>query len=123
MNPIDLTTNYSGRCEHTPFTNEDLLKITSQMGDTIYGPTLFAMKYRVVPCTVRRNINSGVNHDDAFTVTLSGQFYPSGRGRHWNSSKKQGGIYHATRFVSIDLLEWRRKKNKNFHLLVLSNIL
>jgi hypothetical protein len=103
LNPIILSSNYSGTCAHTPLSNEDLLKLTSQMGDPIYGPTLFALKYRVVPCTVRRNLNTGPgSYDDAYTFTMSGQFLPSGRGRHWSTARKQGGMYHATRLVIYD---------------------
>lgn len=98
-NPIKLVSNYSGGCEHSAFTNEDIFKITSQMGDTIYGPTLFALKYRVVPCTLRRNTQHGGNENDPFTVSLTGQFHRSGRFRSPHLSKNQAGIYHATRCV------------------------
>lgn len=103
-NPIKLVSNYSGGCDHAAFSNEDILKITSQMGDPIYGPTLFALKYRVLPCTLRRNVHTGMDENDPFTLNVTGQFYRSGRMRHINSSKKQVGIYHATRFGVFSLL-------------------
>ncbi len=98
ISSIVLSSNYSGTCEHTPLSNEDLLRLTSQAGDTIYGPTLFALKYRVIPCTVRQSSNG--EHADVFTFNMSGQFLPSSRGRHWSSKRKQGGVYHATRLVN-----------------------
>ena len=97
-NPMKLVSNYSGGCDHAAFSNEDILKITSQMGDIIYGPSLFALKYRVVPCTLRRNLHTGMDDNDPFSISLTGQFFRSGRIRHANSSKKQMGIYHAKRF-------------------------
>ena len=98
VRPNDLSSNYSGACERSALTNEDLLRLTSQMGDPIYGPTLFALKYRVIPCTVRRSfLNASGGYDDAYTVNMSGHFLRSQRGRHWNATRKQGGMYHATR--------------------------
>lgn len=50
--PVILSSNYSGAWTHVPPTNEDLLMLTDQRRDVIYGPTLFALKYRAVPCTM-----------------------------------------------------------------------
>ncbi len=100
VNPIVLSSNYSGACEHTPATNADLLKLTSQTGEMIYGPTLFALKYRVLPCTVKRSVqNASGAYDDAYIFNMMGQFLASGRGRQWCPTRKQGGMYHATRLV------------------------
>jgi hypothetical protein len=100
VTPIILSSNYSGTSEHVALTNEDLLKLTDQQGSVIYGPTLFALKYRVLPCTVNRSLNATLGeYDDAFILSMTGQFSGYGRGRQWNARRKQGGMYHATRLV------------------------
>jgi hypothetical protein len=100
--PIILSSNYSGACKHTPLTNEDLLKLTDQQGIIIYGPSHFALKYRVLPCTLNQNLRGSIgNYDDAYTFNMAGQFSIYERGRQWNSKRKQGGMYHATRLVYL----------------------
>jgi hypothetical protein len=102
VTPINLSSNYSGVCEHVQLSNEDLMRLTDQNKEMIYGPTLFAIKYRVLPCKVQQsshNILGG--DDDVYTFNLTGQFFAAGRGRQWNSKRKQGGMYHATRLVSL----------------------
>jgi hypothetical protein len=47
---VKIPMNYSGFCENTLFTNEDLLKLTDPEKDAIHGPSLFALKYRLLPC-------------------------------------------------------------------------
>jgi hypothetical protein len=48
---ILIPSNYSGACETVLFTNTDLLKLTHEEGNMINGPRLFALKYRILPCT------------------------------------------------------------------------
>lgn len=97
IDPINLSTNYSGACEHIPLSNENILKLTDAQTETIHGTTLFALKYRVLPCTVTQNSLSGLGDDNAFTFTLGGHFSAYNRGRQWSGKSKQGGMYHATR--------------------------
>ncbi len=52
--PIIVTSNYSGACGHVPPSNEDLLKITNPKGCIIHGSTLFALKYRMLPCILKQ---------------------------------------------------------------------
>jgi hypothetical protein len=49
-----ISSNYAGICEHEPLTNTNILRITKPAKDTIDGPTLFALKYRMLPCTLER---------------------------------------------------------------------
>jgi len=99
---IILSSNYSGACEHTPPTNADLLKLTDQQRSLIDGPSLFALKYRVLPCTLNQNLHGSIgNYDDAYTFNMAGQFSIYGRGQQWNAKRKQGGMYHATRLVYL----------------------
>ncbi|CAF3544077.1 unnamed protein product [Rotaria socialis] len=96
---IILSSNYSGACDHTPLTNEGILKLTDQQSIVIYGPTLFALKYRVLPCTVNPKIHRSTDYVDVSTFNSIGQGVSFARGRQWSSKRKQGGMYHATRLV------------------------
>lgn len=49
---IIISPNYAGAQKRYWFTNEDLLKLTSEEGNLISGPSLFTLKYRILPCTV-----------------------------------------------------------------------
>ncbi len=96
--PIILSSNYSGACTHVPPTNEDLLMLTDKRRDAIYGPTLFALKYRAVCCTMSGTaLSSSGGYDDVYTYNLTGQFSSFRRGRQWGGERRQGGMYHATR--------------------------
>jgi hypothetical protein len=107
MNKIDdtavsLCSNYSGAFEHTSPTNQDLLRLTDQQGVIIYGPSLFALKYRVLPCTVNQSSQlSSTDYDNIFNFNMLGQFSALNRGRRWCGKRRQGGMYHATRLVIV----------------------
>lgn len=95
------SSNYAGACGCNSLTNEDLLKLTDEDKDMIYGPTLFALKYRVVPCIATENSHAGLDdHDDVFTYNSFGQFSTCNRGQRWSGKRRQGGVYHATRLVT-----------------------
>jgi hypothetical protein len=49
-----ISSNYAGICEHEPLTNENILQITKAAKDAIDGSTLFALKYRMLPCKLER---------------------------------------------------------------------
>ncbi|CAF1184002.1 unnamed protein product [Rotaria sordida] len=72
--PIILSANYSGGCRNESPTNGDLLKLTDQQGYVIYGPTLFALNYRVLPCTVTQSSHgSSDDYGDIYTyIQFSG---------------------------------------------------
>jgi hypothetical protein len=87
--PITLSSNYSGACEHGSLTNEELLVLSNPDRTMIHGPTIFALKYRVLPCTSDRNsdmILSDFNDIHMFSEEMER-----------SSKQKQEGIYHATR--------------------------
>ena len=66
----------------------------------IYGPTLFALKYRVLPCTLSQNLQGTMgDYGDIYAYNLTGQFSAYGRGRQFCARRKHGGMYHATRFI------------------------
>ncbi|CAF3189330.1 unnamed protein product [Rotaria sp. Silwood2] len=109
---IILSSNYSGTYDHKPLTNEEIFKLTGQQQNIIYGPTLFALKYRVLPCTVNQNIHyAASNYDDASTFNSLGQFLSCTRGRQWSSKRKQGGTYHATSILHFIVNEYKIDPN------------
>jgi hypothetical protein len=76
---INMPSYYAGEYSsfgHVQPTNEDLLTLTDSDKTMIHGPTLFALKYRVLPCTMER-----CSFDE---IERGGK-------------QKQEGIYHATR--------------------------
>jgi len=97
-NEIALSSNYSGGCQITPLDNDALLKITDTQTVSIHGPSLFALKYRVIPCIVNRNSypTTGTT-DNAYFHNSSGAIANLNRGRKWCSKRQQGGMYHSTR--------------------------
>lgn len=89
---------YAGSCQHGQFANVDLLQLTNPDRCMIHGPSLFALKYRVLPCTVRENLQiSSGSYDDVFAINGLGQFAPFGRTRRTGDKRKMGGMLHATR--------------------------
>lgn len=92
--PIKLPTNYSGACEKEPLSNENILKITNRdfiggSNEFVSGRDLFAIKYRVLPCTL--NLRDSKEDDDNSQV-------PHGYSRlNSCSNLKKRGYYHATR--------------------------
>lgn len=97
VGPVNLSVNYSGACEHVPLSNDNLLKLTDVQTEMIHGKSQFALKYRVLPCTVIQSAVGGLGDDDAFNFSLGGHFSAFGRGRQWCGKRQQGGMYHATR--------------------------
>lgn len=71
--------SYSGVCEHAPLTNEDILQITKTAKSIINGPTLFALKYRMLPCTLERRWDED---------------------EHGTKQHTKLSYYHATRLVN-----------------------
>ncbi|CAF3723721.1 unnamed protein product [Rotaria sordida] len=109
---IILSSNYSGAYDQKPLTNEDIVQLTDQQRSIIYGPTLFAMKYRVLPCAVNQSIHSASGHyNDASTFNSIGQFLACTRGRKWSSKRKQGGMYHATSAIHFIVNEYKCDPN------------
>ncbi|CAF1222881.1 unnamed protein product, partial [Didymodactylos carnosus] len=89
-------------CVHGQLTNDDLLKLVSPQCSTINGPTLFALKYRVVPCTTIGNANNiGGGYNDAYSFTSAGHFRNISRGRRWGGKHQQGGMFHATSAIQF----------------------
>ena len=74
-------TNYPGLCEHEPLTNENLFEIASLNSEKINGLSLFALKYRMLPCTLTRSWN----RKDKQSIT----------------NHKEQDLYHATRLVDL----------------------
>jgi hypothetical protein len=101
VSPITLASNYSGACEHVPLSNEVILNFTDQQRMMIYGPTLFALKYRILPCTLKGSLQAALGDDDANTFDLNNLFSIGGRERQRCAKRKQEGMYHATRFVIL----------------------
>jgi len=99
--PVILSPNYSGTFEHATPTNGDLLRLTDPERTVIHAPALFALKYRVLPCTMTGNSEGSTgDYNDIFMYNLAGQFSNLNRGRRWCGKRKQGGMYHATRLVN-----------------------
>jgi len=95
------SSNYSGFCGDAPLSNGDLLKLMDEYGNVIYGPTLFALKYRVLPCRVNENLHATLgDYDDVYNFDMFGQLLTDDRGQQGCGKGKQGGMYHATRLVS-----------------------
>ncbi|CAF1665687.1 unnamed protein product [Rotaria sp. Silwood1] len=106
--PVVLSANYSGGCGNESFTNGDLLKLTDQQACIIYGPTLFALKYRVLPCTVTQSSSGSQSiYDDIYTYNLAGQFSAYSRGQLWSGKRKQGGMYHGTSCLHFLINEYK----------------
>ncbi|CAF3664255.1 unnamed protein product [Rotaria sp. Silwood1] len=107
-----LSSNYSGAYDHKPLTSEEIFQLTNQQQNIIYGPTLFALKYRVLPCTVNPSIHYvGSNYNDASTSNSLGQLLSSTRGRQWSSKSKQGGMYHSTSVLHFIINEYKIDPN------------
>ncbi|CAF3826513.1 unnamed protein product [Rotaria sp. Silwood1] len=107
-----LSSNYSGAYDHKPLTSEEIFQLTNQQQNIIYGPTLFALKYRVLPCTVNPSIHYvGSNYNDASTSNSLGQLLSSTRGRQWSSRSKQGGMYHSTSVLHFIINEYKIDPN------------
>ncbi|CAF4802356.1 unnamed protein product [Rotaria sp. Silwood1] len=108
---IILSSHYSGACDHQPLINEDILKLSGQQRNIIYGPTLFALKYRVLPCTVNQNIHSALrdddDDDDAWTINSICPFVTCMQEQQWSSKRKQGGMYHATSVIQFIINEYK----------------
>ena len=101
VSPIIIPPNYSGALGQKLLTNEDLLKLTNQERIMIHGLTLFALKYRILPCTVNQKLYATLGeHDNAFTFNSISQFLALGRGSQCCSKRKQEGVYHSTRLGS-----------------------
>ena len=94
-----LSAHYAGKCGEEKFSTAELIQLTNPDRSMIHGPTLFAMKYRALPCTMRENlqIHAGT-YDDVFAMNAFGQLSPQfGRGRRPGDKRKQGGMLHTTR--------------------------
>lgn len=76
---ITVCSNYSGACEHEPLTNDNILQITKAKDGMIDGPTLFALKYRMFPCTSQRRSDKDKKNTEKY---------------------KNSGVYHTTRLVN-----------------------
>ncbi len=98
VEPIILSTNYSGACAHGLLSNDDLMKLTNPRNYGIHAPTLFALKYRAMPCTLNGNpIFSTNEYDDIYAYNLTGQFTSVRQGQRSGGKERRGGWYHATR--------------------------
>ena len=100
ITPIILPLTYSSTRDHTPLINDYLLKLMDKRGCVIYGPTLFTLKYGVLPCTAKERSYAPVGDNiDAYNFNMTGQFFDCERGEQWCSERKQRGMYHAMRFL------------------------
>ncbi|CAF1187591.1 unnamed protein product [Adineta steineri] len=106
-NLVHLCPKYSGGCEYTPLTNDDLLKLTDQQGQLIYGPSLFALQYRVLPCTMTESQGNSNEYGDTYTYNMYGRFAALNRGRRWNGKRKKGGMYHTTSVIHFLIDEYK----------------
>ena len=93
-----LTPNAAAACEQTGLTNTDLLQMTHPERTMIHGSTLFALKYRVLPCILHEiSSRSAGGYDDIYSMNMTGAFAALSRGHRWCGKRKQGGMIHATR--------------------------
>ena len=95
--PIILKEKYAGGSENGSLTNYDILQLTNQQSSIIYGPTQFAMKYRVLPCTMTEKLEQGTyNAQEMFSSGLNSIYARANR--HLRTSKrKKNGWRHITR--------------------------
>ena len=67
-----ISSNYAGRCQHEPLTNDHILQINALTTSNRYEPTelngstLFALKYRVIPCKLERCCNKETDSTDQY---------------------------------------------------------
>ena len=93
QNKIVVSPSYSGGSAHSPLSNDHIIQLTSPDRSFINGQSLFALKYRVLPCQLREN--------NAMTPTGIDDYIVGGmpqvRGRRWIGKRKPSGMFHATR--------------------------
>ena len=76
----------------------------------IHGPTLFGLKYRVIPCMMSEDAGSGTGgYNDVFVSGMNGVISNVNRGPRWCEKRRQGGMYHSTRYVHdhVWCLRWK----------------
>lgn len=101
-NPIELVSNYAGACGQPGPTITDLIQLTNPDRTLIHGPNLFALKYRILPCTMHENSSShGSGYDDIYSMNTVGAFAALSRGRRLGGKRKEAGVIHATRWVFL----------------------
>ncbi|CAF2149755.1 unnamed protein product [Rotaria magnacalcarata] len=107
-NSVTLPANYSGACKAESLTNESLLKFANPQSYFIHGPSLFALNYRVLPCTATESVQeSPGDHNEIYTYNMFGQFASCARGQQWSGKQKQGGMYHATSTLQFLINEYK----------------
>ncbi|CAF4340778.1 unnamed protein product, partial [Adineta steineri] len=104
---ILVSSNYSGVSQHVPFSNEDLIKITTQEDiNLLHGPTLFSLKYRMLPC--RMNRKSYDNYKYSYLHTISS---PLDDEQTSTTQGKKAGIYHTTSILRFLVDEYKVDSN------------
>jgi hypothetical protein len=88
-----VSSNYSSASGQVPLSNEDLLKITNPEGSIIDGSTLFALKYRMLPCILKRKPHK--------TLGNCNNIRNFSQGEQRSEQHKKPGKYHATRLVHV----------------------
>lgn len=94
VTPIIVPSTYAGACEPT-HVKQDYLLTLSKNARCVPGPSLFVLKYGVLPCTLSEGliIDSVDSSSDDDASSVSGDPYRS------NRQRKQPSIYHITRLV------------------------
>jgi hypothetical protein len=89
---VIVASNYSGACEHAPPSNKDLLQITNpERCCLVDGPSLFALRYRMLPCILTRGLHSTLKDDNNVKIRCQDE--------QESEKYNKPGIYHATTLV------------------------
>ncbi|CAF0976990.1 unnamed protein product [Adineta ricciae] len=105
--PITLKEKYAGGSENSPLTNDDILRLTNQQSSIIYGPTQFAMKYRVLPCIMTEKLEQGTyNAQEMFSSGLN-SIYGRANRQLRTSKRKKNGWRHTTSTIDFLVNEYQ----------------
>jgi hypothetical protein len=95
---MELVSNYAGAFGQPGPTITDLIQLTNPDRSLIHGPNLFAMRYRILPCSMHENSsNNAGGYDDIYSMNVGGAFAALSRGRRLGGKRKDAGVIHATR--------------------------
>ena len=97
-NPTQLVSNYAGACGQPGPTITDLIQLTNPERTLIHGPNLFALRYRILPCTMHEDSSHNAGgYDNIYSMNAAGAFAALSRGRRLCGKRKEAGVIHATR--------------------------
>ena len=70
---------------------------------------MLGLQYRVIPCIMSEDAGSGTGeYNNVFVNGMNGVISTVNRGPRWCDKKRQGGMYHSTRYVhdNVRCLRW-----------------